>query len=146
MPTCLPTGASAVAGLAEASAFLHRRVYPDLARDHSIPWLAVNRCVRGGRACRGCLLSGFSSVRGCRRPRLHSTHMLAGCHIVRYPEAAHAEESQQAAAPLCGWGGCRRQRTLLLEFIARRDATSLFVSIHDHCPNAYIASPFTTVV
>jgi hypothetical protein len=72
--------------------------------------------------------------------------MLAGRHIVRYPETPGAEESQQAAAPLPSGVGGGRQRTLLLKFIARRDASSLFVSVHDHCPNAYIASPFTTVV
>ncbi len=72
--------------------------------------------------------------------------MLAGRHIVRYPEAPRTEESQQAAAPLRGRIGSGRQCTLLLKFIARRDAMPLFVSAHDHCPNAYIASPFTTVV
>ena len=72
--------------------------------------------------------------------------MLPSRHIVRYTEAPRAEESQQAAALLRGGGGGGRQRTLLLKFIARRDAMSVFVSAHDHCPNAYIASPFTTVV
>lgn len=72
--------------------------------------------------------------------------MLAGRHIVRHAKVPSAEESKQSAAPLRGGvgGGC--QRTLLLKFVARWDAMPLFVSAHDHSPNAYIASPFTTVV
>jgi len=132
-------------GPAEASAFLHRRVYPDFARDDSICW--PDRCAQQGRARHSCLLRGFYFTRGHRRASLCHTHMLAGRHIVRHAKAPCAEESQQATAlPLrCGVGG-GRQRTLLLKFIARGDASSLFVSAHDHCPNAYIASPFTTVV
>ena len=132
-------------GSSEASAFLHRRVYPDFARGDSIRW--ANRCASRGTTGYGWLLSGFSLTRGHRRPRLCHTHMLAGRHIVRYAKAPSAEESQQAAAaPLRGGvgGGC--QRALLLKFVARRDAVPLFVSAHDHSPNAYIASPFTTVV
>jgi hypothetical protein len=95
----------------------------------------------------GWLLSGFSLTRGHRWARLCHAHMLAGRHIVRYAKVPRAEESQQAAAALLRGGvggGC--QRTLLLKFVARGNASSLFVSAHDHCPNAYIASPFTTVV
>ena len=72
--------------------------------------------------------------------------MLAGRHIIRYAKAPRAEESQQATAPLRGGGGGGCQRTLLLEFVARGDSMSLFVFVHNHSSNAYIASPCTTVV
>jgi hypothetical protein len=125
------------AGPTEASAFLHRRVYPDFARDDSVCW--SDRCAQWGRARYNCFLRCFSFTRGHRRASLCHTHMLAGRYIVRYAKAPCAEESKQAAAlPLrCGVGG-GHQCTLLLKFIARGDASSLFVSAHDHCPNAYI--------
>jgi hypothetical protein len=72
--------------------------------------------------------------------------MLARRHIVRYSEAPGAEDPEEASTPLRSVAGGRRQFTLLLQLAARWDATSLLVSVHDHCPNAYIASPCTTVV
>ena len=84
--SCLTLG---VAGSAEASAFLYRRVYPDFARDDGVRWPTVDRAPSGpgGRAGHGRLLSGFPFARGYRRARLHRSHMLAGRHIVRYAEA-----------------------------------------------------------
>ncbi len=94
----------------------------------------------------GWLWGGFNFGRGRRQAGLCSTHMLAGRDVIRYAEAADAEESHQAAATFRGGVSGGRQRTLSLQFVACRDATSLFISVHDHCPNAYIANPCTTVV
>jgi hypothetical protein len=83
---------------------------------------------------------------GYRRAGLRTAHMLAGCHIIRDAEAPCAEESQQAAALLCVRSCGGRERALLLQLVACWDAMSAFISAHYHSPNAYIASPFTTVV
>lgn len=77
---------------------------------------------------------------------LCAANMFAGCHLVGHAEAVDAEEPQQATALLLAGLGGRRKRTLLLEFITGWDALSSFISGHNHSPNAYLASPFTTVV
>ena len=88
----------------------------------------------------------FSSAWGHGRMGLRAAHMLTGCHIIGYTEAAHAEEPEQATALLwIGLGG-RPHGALLLKLVTGRDAMSSFVSGHNHSPNAYIASPLTTVV
>jgi hypothetical protein len=132
---------SFAAGLAKASAFLYRRVNPYFARDDGVRWRM------GGRSAgHDTLLSGVAYRRGCRQARRCDTHMLASRDIVRYTKSPSTEESHQAAASLRCRAGGGRQRTLSLKFVARRNPASLFVSAHYHCPNAYIASPCTTVV
>lgn len=91
------------------------------------------------------MLSGFPSACGYRRTGLGAADMLAGCYIVRYAETPYAEEFQQAAAFPSGESS-GFQRSFLLKLVARRNAMSSLVSVHNHSPNAYIASPFTTVV
>jgi len=107
---------------------------------------SARRGAARGSAGRDWLLSGVFFRRGCRQARRCDTHMLASRDIVRYTEPPSTEESHQAAAPLRRGVSGGRQRTLSLKFVARRDPASLFVSAHDHCPHAYIASPCTTVV
>jgi hypothetical protein len=88
---------SAIARPAEASAFLHRRVYPDFAGNYESRW---PRWLGLGTVGLGCVLSGSPLMRGCWHVGLRVTNVLAGCHIIRYTEAARAEEPEQAAALL----------------------------------------------
>ena len=68
--------------------------------------------------------------------------MLPGGDVVGHTEAACSEEPQQATAPLGAFlAGRRNERSLALKLVVSWDAVYLFFSAHDHCPNAYIASP-----
>jgi hypothetical protein len=79
--------------------------------------------------------------------RRRHAHALACGDIIRNPDTAGTKESSQAAASWRGRIGFRRgKRARSLKLIARGDVAALFISAHYHCPNAYVASPCTTVV
>lgn len=90
--------APTIARPAKTSAFFDRRVYSDLAGDDGFRWLT--RSAGLGAVGRGWTLRRFSFACGHRHVGLCVAHMLAGCHVVGYAEAAHAEEPEQAAALL----------------------------------------------
>ena len=94
--TCLAVCSLAIVWSAKASAFFHRGVYSDFARDDGFRCLSWYLGVRTVGA--GCMLSDSSSVCGYWRLILRAAYVLARCHIVRHAEPAHAEELQQATA------------------------------------------------
>src|SRR5260370_5845078 len=115
---CSGAWLSAVAGVAKASAFLHGRVYPDLARDDGVRLFMGGQGAGRQSSPLGWLWGGFNFGRGRRQAGLCSTHMLAGRDVIRYAEAADAEESHQAAATVRGGVSVGRRRTPVLPLFA----------------------------